>query len=103
MGLLSNRVERSEIRPGDHIYTWRAVYAYSHHGTLLNPLLRRRQAFLSSRALVAKVPPSAAPVRRSESLSAQVKVSCSPEFCLALPQFGFVVRECRCASRLRLN
>ncbi|KAK3129650.1 hypothetical protein QOZ80_6BG0482850 [Eleusine coracana subsp. coracana] len=32
MGLLSNRVERSEIRPGDHIYTWRAVYAYSHHG-----------------------------------------------------------------------
>ncbi|BAT09058.1 Os09g0526800 [Oryza sativa Japonica Group] len=33
MGLLSNRVERSEIRPGDHIYTWRAVYAYSHHGT----------------------------------------------------------------------
>lgn len=32
MGLLSNRVERSEIRPGDHVYTWRAVYAYSHHG-----------------------------------------------------------------------
>jgi hypothetical protein len=39
MGLLSNWVERSEIRPGDHIYTWRAVYAYSHHGTLLDPLL----------------------------------------------------------------
>jgi hypothetical protein len=38
MGLLSNRTERSEIRPGDHIYTWRAVYAYSHHGTLLNSL-----------------------------------------------------------------
>lgn len=37
MGLLSNRVERSEIRPGDHIYTWRAVYAYSHHGTLQRP------------------------------------------------------------------
>nr|CAD1830287.1 unnamed protein product [Ananas comosus var. bracteatus] len=32
MGLLSNRVERSEINPGDHIYTWRAVYTYSHHG-----------------------------------------------------------------------
>ena len=31
-------VERSEIRPGDHIYTWRAVYAYSHHGTLIDPL-----------------------------------------------------------------
>jgi hypothetical protein len=39
MGLLSNRVERSEIRPGDHIYTWRAVYTYSHHGTLLDRLL----------------------------------------------------------------
>jgi hypothetical protein len=39
MGLLSNWVERSEIRPGDHIYTWRAVYAYSHHGTPLDPLL----------------------------------------------------------------
>jgi hypothetical protein len=37
MGLLSNRVERSEIRPGDHIYTWRAVYAYSHHGTQHSP------------------------------------------------------------------
>uniref|UniRef100_A0A0D9XAH5 LRAT domain-containing protein n=1 Tax=Leersia perrieri TaxID=77586 RepID=A0A0D9XAH5_9ORYZ len=32
MGLLSNRVERSEIKPGDHIYTWRAAYTYSHHG-----------------------------------------------------------------------
>ncbi|XP_047044163.1 uncharacterized protein LOC124648438 [Lolium rigidum] len=32
MGLLSNWVERSEIRPGDHIYTCRAVYAYTHHG-----------------------------------------------------------------------
>ncbi|KAJ3692728.1 hypothetical protein LUZ60_011823 [Juncus effusus] len=32
MGILSNRVERSEIKAGDHIYTWRAVYTYSHHG-----------------------------------------------------------------------
>ncbi|KAJ6839137.1 uncharacterized protein M6B38_316690 [Iris pallida] len=32
MGLLSNRVERSQIKAGDHIYTWRAVYTYSHHG-----------------------------------------------------------------------
>ncbi|KAH7692380.1 Endopeptidase NLPC/P60 domain-containing protein [Dioscorea alata] len=32
MGLLSNKVERSEIKAGDHIYTWRAVYTYSHHG-----------------------------------------------------------------------
>lgn len=34
MGLLTNRVERSEIKPGDHIYTYRAVFAYSHHGSL---------------------------------------------------------------------
>ncbi|PON39023.1 LRAT-like domain containing protein [Trema orientale] len=32
MGLLTNRVEISEIKPGDHIYTYRAVFAYSHHG-----------------------------------------------------------------------
>ncbi|XP_071932798.1 protein LEAD-SENSITIVE 1 [Coffea arabica] len=32
MGLLTNRVERTDIRPGDHIYTYRAVFAYSHHG-----------------------------------------------------------------------
>ncbi|KAL9998328.1 putative LRAT domain-containing protein [Helianthus debilis subsp. tardiflorus] len=32
MGFLSNRVERSEIKAGDHIYTYRAVFAYSHHG-----------------------------------------------------------------------
>ncbi|XP_061372871.1 protein LEAD-SENSITIVE 1-like [Gastrolobium bilobum] len=32
MGLLSNRVERDEIKPGDHIYTYRAVFTYSHHG-----------------------------------------------------------------------
>ncbi|KAG8048175.1 hypothetical protein GUJ93_ZPchr0008g13652 [Zizania palustris] len=32
MGLLSHRVERAEMKPGDHIYTWRAAYTYSHHG-----------------------------------------------------------------------
>ncbi|GAB2271835.1 hypothetical protein Dimus_006667 [Dionaea muscipula] len=32
MGLISHRVERNEIKPGDHIYTWRAVFTYSHHG-----------------------------------------------------------------------
>ncbi|XP_047319354.1 protein LEAD-SENSITIVE 1 [Impatiens glandulifera] len=32
MGLLSNRVDRNEIKPGNHIYTYRAVFAYSHHG-----------------------------------------------------------------------
>ncbi|CAL5018641.1 unnamed protein product [Urochloa decumbens] len=30
--LLSNRIERSELKPGDHIYTWRIAYSYAHHG-----------------------------------------------------------------------
>ncbi|XP_059662171.1 protein LEAD-SENSITIVE 1-like isoform X2 [Cornus florida] len=32
MGLLSHRVEKSEIVAGDHIYTWRVAFTYSHHG-----------------------------------------------------------------------
>lgn len=36
MGLLTNKVERDEIKPGDHIYTYRAVFTYSHHGHYLS-------------------------------------------------------------------
>ncbi|CAH9110695.1 unnamed protein product [Cuscuta epithymum] len=32
MGFLSQRVERSELAAGDHIYTWRAGFVYAHHG-----------------------------------------------------------------------
>lgn len=32
MGLLSNRVDRGSLKPGDHIYSWRAAYIYAHHG-----------------------------------------------------------------------
>ncbi|KAG9452661.1 hypothetical protein H6P81_005565 [Aristolochia fimbriata] len=32
MGFLSNKVERDQIKGGDHIYSWRAIYTYSHHG-----------------------------------------------------------------------
>ncbi|KAI4364043.1 hypothetical protein MLD38_020186 [Melastoma candidum] len=32
MGLFSNRVSRESLKPGDHIYSWRAAYIYSHHG-----------------------------------------------------------------------
>ncbi|XP_068659214.1 protein LEAD-SENSITIVE 1 [Aristolochia californica] len=31
MGLLSNRIDRSSLKAGDHIYSWRA-YVYAHHG-----------------------------------------------------------------------
>eukprot|EP01018_Ginkgo_biloba_P008599 Gb_40395 [translate_table: standard] len=32
MGLFSNRISREELKAGDHIYSWRAVYTYAHHG-----------------------------------------------------------------------
>lgn len=32
MGLLSNRVDRGSLKPGDHIYSWRTAYIYAHHG-----------------------------------------------------------------------
>lgn len=32
MGLLSNRIDRSSLKPGDHIYSWRTAYIYAHHG-----------------------------------------------------------------------
>lgn len=31
MDIFSNRVDKSKIKPGDHTYTYRAVFAYSHH------------------------------------------------------------------------
>ncbi|KAJ0602439.1 putative LRAT domain-containing protein [Helianthus annuus] len=32
MGNVSHRVDRNKLKPGDHIYTWRAGFAYAHHG-----------------------------------------------------------------------
>ncbi|KAM0030194.1 putative LRAT domain-containing protein [Helianthus debilis subsp. tardiflorus] len=32
MGYLSHRVDRDELKPGDHIYTWRTAFTYAHHG-----------------------------------------------------------------------
>ncbi|XP_068335979.1 protein LEAD-SENSITIVE 1-like [Pyrus communis] len=32
MGVLSNKIERDLLKPGDHIYSWRHAYLYSHHG-----------------------------------------------------------------------
>ncbi|KAJ1691551.1 hypothetical protein LUZ63_015706 [Rhynchospora breviuscula] len=32
VGVLSNKVGRDELKPGDHIYSWRSAYLYSHHG-----------------------------------------------------------------------
>ncbi|XVF11182.1 hypothetical protein REPUB_Repub08aG0004100 [Reevesia pubescens] len=32
MGVFSNRISREELKPGDHIYSWRLAYIYAHHG-----------------------------------------------------------------------
>ncbi|KAE8668409.1 glutamate receptor 2.7-like [Hibiscus syriacus] len=32
MGVLSNKISREELKPGDHIYSWRYAYIYAHHG-----------------------------------------------------------------------
>ncbi|XAR73639.1 hypothetical protein NMG60_11007677 [Bertholletia excelsa] len=32
VGLLSNKISREELKPGDHIYSWRFAYLYAHHG-----------------------------------------------------------------------
>ncbi|CAJ1970806.1 unnamed protein product [Sphenostylis stenocarpa] len=32
MGVLSNMIDREQLNPGDHIYSWRQAYIYSHHG-----------------------------------------------------------------------
>lgn len=32
MGVFSNKIDKEELKPGDHIYSWRNVYIYAHHG-----------------------------------------------------------------------
>jgi hypothetical protein len=32
VGVLSNKISREEVKPGDHIYSWRHSYLYAHHG-----------------------------------------------------------------------
>ncbi|XP_074307392.1 protein LEAD-SENSITIVE 1-like [Silene latifolia] len=32
MGVFSNKISRDELKPADHIYSWRNAYLYSHHG-----------------------------------------------------------------------
>ncbi|KAL0784578.1 hypothetical protein Bca101_000825 [Brassica carinata] len=32
IGLFSNKISKDDLKPGDHIYSWRNAYIYSHHG-----------------------------------------------------------------------
>ena len=36
MGFLSNKIARDEVKPGDHIYSWRQAYVYAHHGITIS-------------------------------------------------------------------
>ncbi|KAJ4844689.1 hypothetical protein Tsubulata_020664, partial [Turnera subulata] len=36
MGVLSNKIERDALKPGDHIYSWRQAYIYAHHGKVIH-------------------------------------------------------------------
>ncbi|XP_076941881.1 protein LEAD-SENSITIVE 1-like [Bidens hawaiensis] len=30
--ILSNKIDKSQLKPGDHIYSWRTAWIYAHHG-----------------------------------------------------------------------
>ncbi|KAL8240446.1 hypothetical protein R6Q59_013801 [Mikania micrantha] len=30
--ILSNKIDKSQLKPGDHIYSWRTAWLYAHHG-----------------------------------------------------------------------
>eukprot|EP01018_Ginkgo_biloba_P012704 Gb_09996 [translate_table: standard] len=32
MGLFSNKIDREDLKAGDHVYSWRSAYTYAHHG-----------------------------------------------------------------------
>ncbi|PNX71786.1 hypothetical protein L195_g027671 [Trifolium pratense] len=32
MGVFFNKIDRKQLKPGDHIYSWRKAYLYAHHG-----------------------------------------------------------------------
>lgn len=34
MGVLFNKIEKDQLKPGDHIYSYRVAYLYAHHGIL---------------------------------------------------------------------
>ncbi|KAG6498298.1 protein LEAD-SENSITIVE 1-like [Zingiber officinale] len=81
MGLLSNKVERAEIKAGDHIYTWRAVYAYAHHGIYVGG---NKVVHFTRKKDTSKAVDSSGPSIISSSSSSRV-----PEVCPTFPDCGF--------------
>ncbi|XP_068650493.1 protein LEAD-SENSITIVE 1-like [Aristolochia californica] len=82
MGLLSNKVGRDQIKAGDHIYTWRAIYTYSHHGIYVGGYkvvhFRRKK----------DMPSVTASLDSSSSSSEQALSSCEN-----FPDCGFSLRD----------
>ncbi|PIN02205.1 hypothetical protein CDL12_25284 [Handroanthus impetiginosus] len=79
MGILSHRVERSDLKAGDHIYSWRTAYAYSHHGIYVggNKVVHfTHDQYLSSTG-------------HSSSIWFSSSVSNVPAACLNIPDCGF--------------
>lgn len=76
MGLLTNRVERNEIKAGDHIYTYRAVFAYSHHGIYVGG--SKVVHFRPERNLIV-----------GAETSSETQNSILPSSCLIFPDCGF--------------
>ncbi|XP_010474713.1 PREDICTED: uncharacterized protein LOC104754268 [Camelina sativa] len=77
MGLLTNKMEREEIKPGDHIYTYRAVFAYSHHGIFVGG------------SKVVHFRPEHNPMESSSSSSSISISSSSDDICSIFPDCGF--------------
>ncbi|EOA38575.1 hypothetical protein CARUB_v10010395mg [Capsella rubella] len=67
-------MEKEELKPGDHIYTYRAVFAYSHHGIFVGG------------SKVVHFRPEHNPMESSSSLSIS---SSSDDICSIFPDCGF--------------
>ncbi|XP_060173001.1 protein LEAD-SENSITIVE 1-like [Lycium barbarum] len=98
MGLLTQRVERSELVAGDHIYTWRTLFAYSHHGIYVGDgkvVHYTQQNSVSGEPIL-----SSAPFKCSSASSAnvclgtEVSTTCSIPECLFQQKRSGVVLSC---------
>ncbi|KAK1258381.1 hypothetical protein QJS04_geneDACA007009 [Acorus gramineus] len=78
MGLLTNRVEREEIKAGDHIYTWRVVFSYAHHGI-----------YVGNNKVVHFTREPERDQKRSSSLSSSMQSFRPPSTCPVFPDCGF--------------
>lgn len=47
MSVLSNKISKDQLKPGDHIYSWRKAYVYAHHGSFSFSLSLSLSTFFS--------------------------------------------------------